>query len=71
MSLPTSPGCQCNYCTRTSTGVCDQCHSSSCARARWHGFMCNREAEDRHRTTQRYQTQDNPIDYKAFRGGNK
>ena len=71
MSLPISPGCHCNYCTHASTGVCDRCHSSFCARARWHGFMCNREAEDRHRTTQGYQTQDNPIDYKAFRGGNK
>lgn len=71
MSLPISPGCHCNYCTHAPTGVCDRCHSSFCARARWHGFMCNREAEDRHRTTQRYQTQDNPIDYKAFRGGNK
>lgn len=55
MSLPTSPGCQCQYCTHNSTGVCDQCHSSSCARARWHGFMCNQEAEDRHTITRLHQ----------------
>lgn len=68
MGLQTSPGCKCIYCTQAATGVCDRCHSSSCARAQWHGFMCNQEAEERHHTTRRFQTQDNPINFKVFRG---
>lgn len=67
MSLPISPGCHCNYCTHASTGVCDKCHSSSCARAQWHGFMCNAEAEERHHTTRRYQSSKNPINFKSNR----
>lgn len=61
MSLSTSPGCRCEYCTHNSTGVCDQCHSSSCARARWHGFMCNQEAEDRHAITRLHQVKNNTL----------
>lgn len=67
MSLPTSPGCQCQYCIHASTGVCDQCHSSSCARARWHGFMCNREAEDRHAVTRLHRMKGDPNNLRNHR----
>lgn len=67
MSLPVKSGCPCAACAHLTSGVCDRCHSSSCARAQWHGYMCNQEAEELHRTTRRYQHADDPINFKPFR----
>ena len=68
MALQSRADCPCAICAHLTSGVCDKCHSSTCARAIWHGYMCNQEAQDRHRTTRRYQTQENPINFKVFRG---
>lgn len=62
------PDCRCMRCTGASTGLCDQCRSSHCARAQWHGFMCNEEADRRHGFTRRYQTDDDPIGFRMMRG---
>lgn len=67
MSLQMRSDCPCATCAHLTSGVCDRCHSSSCARAIWHGYMCNAEAEQRHRTTRRYQSKENPINFKSNR----
>ena len=67
MSLPVKSGCPCAACAHLTSGVCDRCHSSSCARAQWHGFMCNQEAEDRHAVTRLHRVKDNSTDLRSHR----
>lgn len=71
MALQTSPSCRCIYCTHAATSICDKCKSSRCARAQWHGFMCNVDAADRHKTTKSHQTKTDPIRARVKRGAKK
>ena len=67
MTLSTRADCPCATCSRLTQGECCKCWSPSCAKAIWHGYTCNWEAERSHPVTRRYRSEDNPIVINDFK----